>query len=82
MMAFPVHCNDPLMQAFFEAIPLVNTVPASQKKFLSIPTSVFKDAQMPCTEVPLFSISDFHNRQSLAIIFSLVQLNIEFRERT
>ena len=81
MTAFPIHCNDPLMQAFFESNPLVNTLPASQKKFLSIPTSVFKDAKMPCTEVPLFSISEYHSRQSLAIILSLVQLNNEFRDR-
>ena len=52
MIAFPVHCNDPLMQAFSKANPLVNSVGASQK-FLTLPTSVFKETQMPCTEVPL-----------------------------
>ena len=82
MTAFPVHCNNSLMQAFFEANPLVTSVAASQKKYINIPTSVFKDAQMPCTEVPLFSISEYHSRQALAIILSLVQLNDEFRERS
>ena len=82
MTAFPVQCKEPLMQAFFVANPLVASIGATQKKYLSLPESVFAEPQMSLTEVPLFSISDYHSRQSLAVLLAIDQMNEEFRERS
>ena len=81
MSSFPVQCSNDKLQAFLTADPLVTSITATQKKLLSLPESVFSETSVTCTEVPLFSISDYHSRQGLAVLLAMDQLNSEFKER-
>ena len=81
MSSFPVQCNNDKLQAFLTADPLVTSITASQKKLLSLPESVFSETSVTCTETPLFSISDYHSRQGLAVLLAMDQLNTEFKDR-
>ena len=80
MSSFPVQCNNDRLQAFLSADPLVTSITATQKKVLSLPESVFSETAVTCNEVPLFSISDYHSRQGLAVLLAMDQLNTEFKE--
>merc|ERR1712082_189082 len=80
-MGFPVKCVSDQKQAFLVSNPLVTSLPATQKKFLTLPESVFKTSQVTFSEIPLFSISDYHSRQALAAILAVDQLNNELKER-
>ena len=81
MSGFPVKCVSDQMQAFLVANPLVTSIPATQKKSLTLPESVFKTSQVTFSEIPLFSISDYHSRQALAALLAVDQLNNELKER-
>ena len=81
MTGFPVKCVSDQMQAFLVSNPLVTSLPATQKKFLTLPESVFKTSQVTFSEIPLFSISDYHSRQALAALLAVDQLNNELKER-